>query len=294
MTPHHTPSRRRLAFGLLPPLVALAACTALPQAALIYSSRVSGGLDISGSATDTQGVSLSIGFKTTDLAYVPVAVGASAPGDGLGKVMPLTASYGEGTSNASLEKLPDENRERIEDYMQAKGELTKAQEALRRSQRALDKARAAAATAGSASAPSTAGAASPTADPNDLQKVVDEKKSRVTAAEQAAEAKLAEAAESIRMLQSQRTDAMSVYGKFNGLGSGNTAAASSPAGGQLTVGQVFSTGVAAQILTQAAQLEARSMCITRFKELVAQVPAASQAEVAVKVTEICPVNANVR
>ncbi|MBT9597959.1 MAG: hypothetical protein IV094_18410 [Vitreoscilla sp.] len=296
MTPNHTSSRRRVVYGLLPPLVALAACTALPQAALIYSSRVSGGLDISGGATDTQGVSLNIGFKTTDLAYVPVAVAASAPGSSPSQLTPLTASHGEGISNPSIDKLSEENRERLAAYVDAAMALAKARNDLRSVEGDLIKAEKAekATAAVTGTEPERLAAEKAKAEANQKRALVAAKQATLAEAQKVADAKMLEADESIRMLQSQSIDAMSVYGQFNGTGGGSTPAASSPASGQLAMGRVFSTGVAAQNLTQAAQQEARSLCITRFKELVAQVPAASQAEVAIKVTDVCPGNTSAR
>lgn len=297
MTPNHTSSRRRAVYGLLPPLVALAACTALPQAALIYSSRVSGGLDISGGATDTQGVSLNIGFKTTDLAYVPVAVGASAPGGGLGPLTPLSASHGVGINAEAFDRLPEKNKERIAAHGEALVKLKQALNDVKSVQGNLAQAEA------KSSEAAAAAAAMPT-DPakkavaekagNDLTQkktLLAEKEAAVEEAKKTVATRLAEAAESFGMLQSRSVDAMSVYGQFNGAGAGSTPGASSPASGQLAVGRVFSTGVAAQNLTQAVQQEARSLCIARLNELVARAgEPASQAALASKVTELCPAN----
>ncbi|NHZ83984.1 hypothetical protein F2P44_32680 [Massilia sp. CCM 8695] len=50
------------------------ACAPLQQAPLVYASKISVGVDISGTSTETPGVSLSVGYKQVDAAYVPVAV----------------------------------------------------------------------------------------------------------------------------------------------------------------------------------------------------------------------------
>jgi hypothetical protein len=54
--------------------IGLVACAPLQQAPLVYSSKVSVGVDISGTATEQPGVSINVGYKQIDAAYVPVAV----------------------------------------------------------------------------------------------------------------------------------------------------------------------------------------------------------------------------
>lgn len=55
-------------------LLALCACATLEQAPLVYSSKTSVGVDIATTSTETPGLSMSVGFKQVDAAYVPVAV----------------------------------------------------------------------------------------------------------------------------------------------------------------------------------------------------------------------------
>jgi len=55
-------------------LLALCSCATLEQAPLVYSSKTSVGVDIATTATETPGLSMSVGFKQVDAAYVPVAV----------------------------------------------------------------------------------------------------------------------------------------------------------------------------------------------------------------------------
>lgn len=50
------------------------ACSPLQQAPLVYSSKISVGVDVAATATEQPGLSASIGVKTVDAAYVPVAV----------------------------------------------------------------------------------------------------------------------------------------------------------------------------------------------------------------------------
>lgn len=52
----------------------LGGCAPLQQAPLVYSSKVTLGVDLSATATEQPGVSLNLGYKQIDAAYVPVAV----------------------------------------------------------------------------------------------------------------------------------------------------------------------------------------------------------------------------
>lgn len=54
--------------------LALGGCATLEQAPLVYTSKTSFGVDISTTSTETPGLSMSVGFKQVDAAYVPVAV----------------------------------------------------------------------------------------------------------------------------------------------------------------------------------------------------------------------------
>ena len=55
-------------------LLLCSACSPLQQAPLVYASKISVGVDISGTSTETPGISMSVGYKQVDAAYVPVAV----------------------------------------------------------------------------------------------------------------------------------------------------------------------------------------------------------------------------
>jgi hypothetical protein len=46
----------------------------MEQAPLVYSSKISVGIDMTGTSTENPGVSLSLGYKQVDAAYIPVAV----------------------------------------------------------------------------------------------------------------------------------------------------------------------------------------------------------------------------
>ena len=75
-------SYRALKLALLGAAASLGACSPLAQAPLVYSSKQTLGLDVSTTSTETPGLSISLGFKNVDAAYVPVAVAqACNPGD---------------------------------------------------------------------------------------------------------------------------------------------------------------------------------------------------------------------
>jgi hypothetical protein len=83
----------------------LVGCQALPQAGLIYSSTVTAGLGLKVSASDaTAPVDISIGFKTADVAYVPVAV-AEEGRDGRQGIEKVWATHS--SSNGQLTECLD-------------------------------------------------------------------------------------------------------------------------------------------------------------------------------------------
>jgi hypothetical protein len=52
----------------------LAGCAHLEQAPLVYASKTTFGVDISSASTENPGISMNLGYKQVDAAYVPVAV----------------------------------------------------------------------------------------------------------------------------------------------------------------------------------------------------------------------------
>jgi hypothetical protein len=80
--------------GALALLMGASACAPLAQAPLVYSSKNSFGVDISATSTETPGVSLAIGVKMVDAAYVPVAV-----------AVPCNSANGQATPDACKDDL---------------------------------------------------------------------------------------------------------------------------------------------------------------------------------------------
>jgi hypothetical protein len=62
-------------------VLASTGCGHLQQAPLVYSSKATVGIEISTNSTETPGISMNVGYKQVDAAYVPVAV-ARACGSG--------------------------------------------------------------------------------------------------------------------------------------------------------------------------------------------------------------------
>jgi hypothetical protein len=111
-----------LAFSLV-----AAACAPLQQAPLVYSSKVTVGLDVSANVAENQGASVNIGVKTLDSAYVPVAVSKEIDKktrEGDEKTLGLQlieARYGEGAQADSSDPAGAAERNRkIDTYFAAK------------------------------------------------------------------------------------------------------------------------------------------------------------------------------
>lgn len=80
------------------------ACSPLQQAPLVYSSKISVGVDVAATATEQPGLSASIGVKTVDAAYVPVAV--AKPCD-VSKMKESRNKNGSVTNSTQNENLKD-------------------------------------------------------------------------------------------------------------------------------------------------------------------------------------------
>ncbi|MET3604008.1 hypothetical protein ABIC99_001821 [Sphaerotilus sulfidivorans] len=288
-------------------MVLLSACAPLQQAPLLYSSKMSVGLDLSMATSETPGGSIAIGYKNVDAAYVPVAVSKDAinkKGDiqQSYEIMRIEAIYGEGSTSAKINQQTAERKEDIKKYLIAKeselgqaavvakinaeiSELNTKISTIRAAQRASRDAVVAAAEAALA-AP---GAAQPpnivdTYD-NDISKInADIKKAegdlkvqqdKLATMQTESETLFQKAAEAANLLRTDKRDAMSVYGRFNSRGGGEINGSNAKA--NLTAGKIFSTGVASQNLTEAAKLEAAQSgvteCINKVSELLGPAPA---------------------
>ena len=106
-------------------VVALCGCSALDQAPLVYTSKQVVGIDVSAPTTEASGITISVGFKNVDAAYVPVAVSNKVPEGSKINSMPeikdVYATYGRGDhqdSGASqADKLQLDKVKKLEDAL---------------------------------------------------------------------------------------------------------------------------------------------------------------------------------
>lgn len=273
------------------------ACAPMEQAPLVYSSSQQFGVQVTAGAPEAPGFNVNIGYKGLDAAFVPVAVakycGAKPSAECKEAIYALKPIMGEnqrgGTSSVNQQML-----ERIEGRIQqaradiANEEAEVASAELRKKANAADRARVAALTAEKTSLeaiPADQEGASGrttrigeiTADlkkiselPTDasIDQTIQNRKSRIEALRAALkeDESLADRMRTSRSAQSTDTkgDAYSVYGSFNG------GAAGDRNGATLTLGKVFSTGVAAQNLTQGLQkasaVAAQTECLNKLAE----------------------------
>lgn len=294
-------------------LMLLSGCAAMEQAPLVYSSAKQFGLGVKSGAPDAPGLDVTIGFRALDAAYVPVAVAKQCPAGqqctGVSyNVLPIN-----GTSQISGLRQVDDQRiaaetRTVEDGVRAIEERARQKVALAASvaetdRLATDQARLASLVAAAAAAPLSA---ADEAERVQLQARVDRVAKLDAPAlkaeiarlenENAATARQVEEARGrLRTLLAQRseqtgdakTDALSVYGTFNGDSSGTAEGAS------LRLGNTFSTGVAAQNMTQglreSAPTRAVHECLAATSLILdrADIPDAAKADLVKGVIAAC-------
>ncbi|MBP7649075.1 MAG: hypothetical protein KA744_04445 [Phenylobacterium sp.] len=297
------PAKRYAALGLAAILVGgVAACSPLQQAPLVYSSKSSFGVDLSATSTETPGISLNIGSKQVDSAYVPVAVALPCRG---GLNQDMTACTGEqfkllqvvGSSTLRNNSSPTALRLKHaqEEYQRAVTDSALAEAAVLSAQTALNKDQALAATKGKAQADRAALALDAATD-------VVAAADALVAEAVSAEGRLAEGTAALNRAKAAlpvakateaatkgrydealsannisndtlRNDALSVFGTFDG--SGETSVdATRKAGGSLTIGKMFSTGVASQVLAEGMRSVYATGCLERATAAVQVINAA--------------------
>ena len=192
-------------------------CTAIPQAGLIYSSTnvIGVGMKVSAAGADAP-VDISVGFKSHDFAYVPVAVGEGKTSAN-GQVVEISKTHNVWASHSQNE-------------------------------------------GSSAYCKSVRDNANTTTD---------------TALKATMMRQVARACDSKR-------DALSVYGQFDGRAS----ASEKERAANLTVGRVFSTGIAAQNVSHAAKLIAHTDCVKAIRSVFPST--GKEAEALAAITANCP------
>nr|VFK66920.1 MAG: hypothetical protein BECKUNK1418G_GA0071005_11166 [Candidatus Kentron sp. UNK] len=257
-------------------------CAPLQQAPLLYSSKTSVGIDVSATTTETPGAAISLGVKVVDAAYVPVAVSKDPSAEcdtgdegcikSLNRfdILKIEAIYGEGTTGSKLDSLTSDNREKITNYLEAKKEEDSARNEFKEIEETIK---------GFEEKRKTILSQQQSTNNVDTQiesknKIKEEKKRIWDIKKAEAEKLFTDAAQAASLLRTDKRDAMSVYGRFDSKGGGNTASSSPSA--NLAVGKIFSTGVASQNLTEAVMNSARytalASCIEQIKSLVVSIP----------------------
>ena len=241
---------------------------------LVYSSKVLGGAHVEAGTPENPGPSVNLGFKTLDAAYVPVAVakwcqsGTSCEND-IYKPMPVAGTSDEDTNsplqvelkavNERIAKLEQQKSEavaqlnRLNDLEKESRERKSRIEALTKSVQEL--AAAASLSGEDTEKLATARLELKAAEDFEAPETIKTRAAAVSATITGLTSSIAEATtrqnELRAMVASSRldkkSDAYSVYGSFEGNSGGAT----------LALGKVFSTGVAAQNLTQGIREAAR-------------------------------------
>ncbi|QEY75033.1 hypothetical protein [Pseudomonas denitrificans (nom. rej.)] len=261
---------------LISSLLITSGCSPLQQAPLMYTSKQVFGVDISAPTTESTGVTMNLGFKNVDAAYVPIAV--SKDGQNIALV---SATYGQGDTNqkkadstqlsrinelkSALEQqkfsanLADGNSKaliaageynRLAAVGKSTGDVTQAKAYV-----AANKSVFALPQLTPLQQYTSQGTEIPDQDMDDIKNK--QQSALKDAADDAANVEKAQK-ELAALLYVNRQDAMSVYGSFGS----STGKDSSTLSNKL--GKMFSTGVAAQNLTEGIAAEGKASAAGQF------------------------------
>jgi hypothetical protein len=340
-------------------MMVLSGC-ALQQAPLVYSSKISVGVDLSATSSETPGASINLGYKSIDAAYVPVAVSKKIDDKSTGQTTPvielISAKYGAGAlpnsgdAKAALAKLhadlqatttASENLRSTITILEANQRTIQQRvELLTQLENTLESAKKLRplpaegvvpidlAPFGDALKPATEtiqklGALNVklanvlTTKKADGKDSVDEVKNEAGDLKQKSlnqstevardietskkalglnEQKVAsinrEISSTLDMYRTDKTDALSVYGRFDSNGTGSFDSNDSDTRGTggkagLLIGKVFSTGLASQNLTEAVKYESVTRCLLAMADLVKSAPETEKKSVTDKLMVLC-------
>lgn len=237
-------------------LFALGACSSLETAPLLYSSKIVVGVAVSGGATDTAGASFNVGYQQVDVAYVPVAVAKPCQGTAVdcgGKGFQLKELNGESNFIETSDDGMDDEIQKAQDNLNNKKTDLKAKKQVLDSLEEKRKKEGANLVS------------------DDQLQSARKEFQRAERAEKSAETALKKLkSPSQDSNKNRRTDAYSVFGSFDQVT--KTEAGKTVEVG-LSMGRVFSTGVASQQLAEGVK---RSSCLVAATRLVqvAQTPGA--------------------
>lgn len=305
-------------FSIAALVTLLASCAPLQQAPLLYSSKTSVGIDLTTSTTETPGASISVGVKIVDAAYVPVAVSKDTQTSKNGETKPfdierIEAVYGEGSTGSQLDYLTEENKKKITAYLEEKKNESIAKSNFENQKSKIDNTKKEIElikiSINKIVDPLAMQGASEDDEKNkeinnraldsktqqlgleeaDFNKLKGELESQTKRANDA----FVEASKAASLLRTDKRDAMSVYGRFDGTTDNETKTLSS----KLTVGKIFSTGVAAQNLTEAVKLDGLSTSIASCMEALKELTTSKSSDdikkdISGKINEICGMQKN--
>lgn len=278
-------------------LSVMAACAPMEQAPLVYASSQQFGVQVTAGAPESPGFSVNIGYKGLDAAFVPVAVakycGNSPASDCQNDIYALTPVMGNNNRGGSA-SIDERMLARIEDRIQQTRDAISREDAEIAAAERRKKANEADVAREPALADEKATLEAAEPDQNgtspravrigeidaELKKIADlpttESLDQAIQNRQARIETLRTAlkddenlANQIRMSRNaestdKKGDAYSVYGSFDGGANGDRNGAS------LKLGKVFSTGIAAQNLTQGLQkasvISAQAECLSKITE----------------------------
>lgn len=312
----------RTVFSICSAAFLATACAPLMQAPLVYSSKIQGGLNVTTTSAETPGVEISLGFKALDAAYVPVAVArpceSRKPSECTAAAYDVVPIFGGNKESSGTVPTAEELARAERAYDDARNARALASGRLELAVNDRDEARTRKDSAQSAREEATQVlAAAPQDDPTKVAaanlvatgaEANYEQAVRTLAAAELARGNseaafnqasgselIAKAAvETIRQALAGSTsddkeDALSVFGSFDG-GAGTTTKTNEVTA-SLTMGKVFSTGVAAQNLTQgmgdSASRSATADCFKSGMLLVGKLPDAEQAAKAKDLLTAC-------
>ncbi len=256
--------------------VGLAGCAPLQQAPLVYSSKTIVGVDISSPTSEQPGVSLSLGFKNLDAAYVPVAVAkpckepegsSEAPNHDINykQIDCENAIYGMQLVGGKVDGINENHKnegkqsKQLDELMVLLGK----RDVLNSEIQLL----------------------STSADAGDQNKVTNDKSQLVDI-----EKKLASITSSNpeilveAMEKNNKGDSYSVFGSFDSKTKAKTDAEGKSAEAGVTLGKVFSTGIAAQYLSDGlgrqhaslGEAEKEKACLAEGRKMLSDYQAAAK------------------
>lgn len=261
---------------ILPITAFITACTPLQQAPLVYSSKVVVGVDISSPTAEQPGASVNIGYKLVDIAYVPVAVAkpcekldkdnpkVSVEGcaDDIYKIFPISGSSTKDNQassnqnaddalklkkeiadlNADVTKLKADIELRKERAEEEKLQLDTAKTKLEKAVAESDKSKPISPTVSILQQKSTTLATSAATSESEI---IDKEKSIALKT-----AELEKKRIDLSKLEDRQNDSYSVFGSFDSATKSKVDTKEKSINANVSLGKVFSTGIAAQNLTQ--------------------------------------------